>query len=59
MEAMVSYIAGLQQPDGSFTGDKWGEEQSDTCPNLYVSCDRLQYCPDAEVEIRAGTCRHM
>lgn len=22
---VASYVAGLQQPDGSFTGDKWGE----------------------------------
>lgn len=24
-ELIVSYVAGLQQPDGSFAGDKWGE----------------------------------
>lgn len=25
VEGVVKYIASLQQPDGSFTGDKWGE----------------------------------
>lgn len=24
-ERVVAYIRSLQQPDGSFTGDKWGE----------------------------------
>lgn len=24
-ELIVNYVAGLQQPDGSFAGDKWGE----------------------------------
>ena len=23
-EGVVRFVAGLQQPDGSFTGDKWG-----------------------------------
>ena len=26
-EAAVKFISGLQQSDGSFTGDKWGESQ--------------------------------
>lgn len=25
LEAVVKYVASLQQPDGSFFGDKWGE----------------------------------
>ncbi len=25
-EGVVRYITGLQQPDGSFHGDKWGEQ---------------------------------
>lgn len=25
IESLVSYVAGLQQKDGSFFGDKWGE----------------------------------
>jgi geranylgeranyl transferase type-2 subunit beta len=24
-DLVASYVAGLQQPDGSFAGDKWGE----------------------------------
>lgn len=25
LEAVAKYVSGLQQPDGSFFGDKWGE----------------------------------
>lgn len=25
LEAVAKYVAGLQQPDGSFFGDRWGE----------------------------------
>lgn len=25
IESLVSYVVGLQQKDGSFVGDKWGE----------------------------------
>lgn len=25
LEAVAMYVSGLQQPDGSFFGDKWGE----------------------------------
>ena len=25
IEPLVKYVVGLQQPDGSFFGDKWGE----------------------------------
>lgn len=25
VESVVKFVAGLQQPDGSFAGDKWGE----------------------------------
>lgn len=25
VEAVAKYVAGLQQPDGSFFGDRWGE----------------------------------
>ncbi len=31
-EGVVKYVAGLQQPDGSFAGDKWGELH----PFLYI-----------------------
>jgi len=43
-EKVVSYIVGLQRPDGSFSGDKWGEVDT-----------RFSMCAAASLALLVGT----
>jgi geranylgeranyl transferase type-2 subunit beta len=44
VDGIVKYVAGLQQPDGSFFGDKWGEVDT-----------RFSFCAVACLALLVGT----
>jgi geranylgeranyl transferase type-2 subunit beta len=44
-EKVVSYIKSLQQPSGSFVGDKWGEEDT-----------RFSFCAVASLTLIVSCC---
>jgi geranylgeranyl transferase type-2 subunit beta len=43
IDGVVQYVAGLQQPDGSFHGDKWGEVDT-----------RFSFCAVATLALLVG-----
>ena len=53
-DAVVRYIASLQQPDGSFAGDKWGEIDSRYTFCALVALAVLGRLHSGEVRVRAA-----